>query len=188
MVTIASLWLPILLSAVAVFIVSSIIHTALGYHNTDFKVLPEEDKVMAALRPFDIPPGDYFVPFSTDPKVRKSGEFKDKLNKGPVAVMTVFPNGEMSMGTSLILWFAYSVVISIFAAYIAAHALEPGAAYLDVFRFVGSSAFLGYSLALVQNSIWYKRNWSATGKSVFDGLIYALFTAGVFGWLWPAAA
>jgi hypothetical protein len=76
--------------------------------------------------------------------------------------------------------------VGIFAAYIAGRALEPGAHYLDVFRFAGCTAFVGYAVALLQNSIWYKRNWTATLKSVFDGLVYALLMAGVFGWLWPS--
>jgi hypothetical protein len=76
------------------------------------------------------------------------------------------------------------VIVSIFAAYIAGRALGPGAPYLEVFRFAGSTAFAGYALALAQNSIWYKRNWGATLKSMFDGLVYALLTAGTFGWLW----
>jgi hypothetical protein len=29
------------------------------------------------------------------------------------------------------------------------------------------------------------RSWIRTLKSMFDGLIYALLTASVFGWLWP---
>ena len=62
MVSIFSLWLPILLSAVAVFVASSLIHMVLRYHSRDYKRLPSEDDVMDALRPFDLPPGDYMVP------------------------------------------------------------------------------------------------------------------------------
>ena len=54
-----------------------------------------------------------------------------------------------------------------------------------MFRFVGASAFLAYTVALWQNSIWLKRAWSSTLKHTFDGLVYALVTAGTFGWLWP---
>ncbi len=115
-----------------------------------------------------------------------SPEFIEKLKKGPVAFMTVMENGPPSMGKSLTLWFLYSIVVGIFAAYIAGRALGPGAHYLAVFRFVGSTAFVGYSLALLQSSIWYHRAWSSTIKSVIDGFVYALLTAGVFGWLWPA--
>ena len=185
MVSITSLWLPILLSAVAVFIISSVIHMFLGYHNSDFKKLSNEDQVMDAVGKLNIPPGDYFMPYATSSKERNTQEFKDKINKGPVAVMTVLPAGQMGMGSSLILWFIYCLIVAIFAAYIAGRSLGPGAYYLAVFRFAGCTAFASYSLALLQQSIWYKKKWSATLKSMFDGLIYALFTAGIFGWLWP---
>jgi hypothetical protein len=186
MVTVMSLWLPILLSAVFVFVVSSIIHMLLGYHRTDFGKVPDEDQVMEALRKFDIPPGDYVVPCAGSSKEMKSPEFLEKATKGPVAFMTVIPSGPPKMGMSLVQWFLYAVVVGGFAAYITGRALEPGAHYLAVFRFAGCTAFIGYSLALLQNSIWYKRKWSATLKSGFDGLVYALFTAGTFGWLWPS--
>jgi hypothetical protein len=186
MVTVMSLWLPILLSAVLVFIVSSVIHMVLTYHRNDFRALPREDDAMAALRPLAIPPGDYVVPFAGDPAVMKSPEYQARLEKGPVLFMTVLPNGQMSMGTSLALWFAYSIVVGILAAYVTGRALGPGAHYLEVFRFAGTTALAGYALALAQTSIWYRRNWMATLKSMFDGLVYALLTAGVFGWLWPS--
>jgi hypothetical protein len=35
------------------------------------------------------------------------------------------------------------------------------------------------------DSIWFFRHWSTSLKNVFDGLIYALLTGGVYGWLWP---
>jgi hypothetical protein len=100
-------------------------------------------------------------------------------------VVTVLPNGQSGMGRSLVLWFLYSVVISFFAAYVAGRALSVGAGYLSVFRFVGVSAFLAYSVALWQMSIWYRRAWATTIKATIDGLLYACLTAGVFGWLWP---
>jgi hypothetical protein len=186
MVGLMSLWLPILLSAVFVFVVSSIIHMFLGYHSNDFGKVPSEDQVMDALRPFNIPPGDYVVPCAGSSKNMKSPEFVEKVNRGPVAFITVFPTGMPKMGASLAQWFVYCAVVSLFAAYIASRALDPGAHYLAVFRFVGAAAFLGYAVALWQNSIWYKRKWSTTLKSTFDGLVYALFTAGTFGWLWPS--
>ena len=100
--------------------------------------------------------------------------------------MIVMESGPIKMGGSLLLWFIYCIIIGIFAAYIAGSALEPGAHYLLVFRFAGCTAFVGYAVALLQNSIWYRANWSVTFKSMFDGLIYGLVTAGTFGWLWPA--
>jgi hypothetical protein len=185
MVPLTSLLVPVFVSAVIVFVVSSIIHMVLTYHRSDWRKLPSEDAVLDALRGFKIPPGDYHAPHATGPAAMKDPEFVGKLTRGPVLLMTVIPPGPPSMGASLVLWFLYSVVVSVFAGYLAGRALAPGAEYLDVFRFAGTSAFMGYSLALLQHSIWYKRDWTTTLKSVFDGLVYALLTAGTFGWLWP---
>ena len=186
MVSVMSLWLPILLAAVLVFVVSSIIHMFLKYHQTDFSGLANEDGVMDALRPFNIPPGDYVTPHAGSTEAMKSPEFTEKCDKGPVVFMTVLPNGPVQMGSSLAQWFGYCIVVGLFAGYVASRAVGPEPHYLDVFRFVGTVAFAGYGLALMQNSIWYKRNWSATLKSMFDALVYSLVTAGTFGWLWPS--
>jgi hypothetical protein len=185
MVSIASLWLPILLSAVAVFVVSSIIHMALGYHSADFKRLPAEDEVMASLRKFDVPPGDYMVPCPASHAAFKDPAFQEKFKAGPRAMVTFFPGGEIRMGGQLLQWFLYAILISVTAAYIAGRALGPGAHYLQVFRFAGATAFYGYSLAHLQASIWYKKSWGTTLRNVVDGLVYGLVTAGFFGWLWP---
>jgi hypothetical protein len=185
MVPLMSLWMPILVSAVIVFVASSIIHMVLRYHRKDLRKIPKEDDVMDALRRFNIPPGDYTVPHPGSPEGMKKPEFVEKMNKGPIVLMTIAAGGPPSMGTSLLLWFLYSVLVSVFTAYVAGRAVAPGAHYLAVFRLVGCTAFMGYSLALLQNSIWYKRNWGTTLKSVFDGLLYGLLTAGTFGWLWP---
>ena len=188
MVSIISLWLPILLSAVIVFIVSSIIHMVLGYHKNDLSSVPDEDGVMDALRPFSLPPGEYVVPRAADMKEMGTPEFIEKMNKGPCAFFTVLESGPPKMGVQLTLWFFYSIVIGIFAAYVTSRALAatPNPDYLAVFRFVGVTAFIAYSAALWQNTIWYKRSWVTTLKSTFDGLVYALLTAGTFGWLWPS--
>ncbi len=184
MVPLASLWVPILLSAVIVFVASSVIHMALPYHRTDYRQVPSEDAVMDALRKFSIAPGDYMIPRPGSREVMRSPEFRAKYERGPVAIMTVLQGG-FGMGKRLGQWFAYIVVVGIFAGYVAGRALGPGATYPTVFRFVGTAAFMGYVLALWQNSIWYGRAWATTIKSSFDGLVYALLTAGTFGWLWP---
>jgi hypothetical protein len=185
MVPILSLWLPIVLSAVFVFIVSSIIHMVLKVHNNELRRVPDEDGVLAALGKFNIPPGDYMLPRAADMKAMGSPAFVEKMKKGPVALMTVLPNGPTAMGKSLAMWFVYSLVVSVFAAYVAGRALGPGAEYLAVHRFAGVTAFIGYSLALWQNTIWYKRACKTTLLANVDGLIYGLVTGGTFGWLWP---
>jgi hypothetical protein len=185
MVAISALWLPILLSAVIVFVVSSIIHMATPWHKDDYPKMPNEDKVMDALRPFAVPPGDYMVPRPSSVQEMRSPDFLEKMNKGPVLVLTVMPNGPVPMTKSLVLWFLYSAVVGFFAAYVASRALPIGAPYLRVFQFVGVTVFVGYSVALWQMSIWYRRAWNTTIRATIDGVIYALLTAGVFGWLWP---
>ncbi len=140
---------------------------------------------MDALRAFDIPQGEYVIPHADSGEAMKDPAFKEKLEKGPVAFLTVCSR-DFQMGKSLLLWFLYCLLVGLFAAYLTGRALGPGAHYLEVFRFSGTVAFGGYALALLQNSIWYKRGWSSTLKSVFDGFLYALVTAGTFGWLWPA--
>ncbi|HEU4799521.1 MAG TPA: hypothetical protein VFS94_02720 [Gemmatimonadales bacterium] len=185
MVSLVALWLPILLSAVLIFVVSAIVHTVMPWHHSDFKAVPNQDGVMAALRPFAIPPGDYLMPKPANAGEMKSPEYLEKHRQGPVAVMTVLPGGNFSMTGSLIQWFFYCIVVSLFAAYVAGRALGPGAEYLRVFQLAGATAFAGYSLALVQQSIWFKKQWTTTLKSMTDGLLYALLTAGVLGWMWP---
>lgn len=185
MVSVISLWIPILVSAVIVFVASFIIHMVLAYHRSDMRRLPREDDVLEALRRFSLPPGDYGAPHPGSPAGMKDPAFVERMTKGPILFMTVAPGAPPSMRTNLILWFLYLVLVSYFAAYIAGRALGPGADYRAVFRFVGSVAFIGYSLALLQNSIWYRRSWGTTLKNMFDGLVYGLLTAGVFGWLWP---
>jgi hypothetical protein len=184
MTGLSALWLPILLSAVLVFVASSLIHMASPWHKSDFPKMANEDQVMDALRPLAIPPGDYFFPRPGQREDMRSAAFAEKVKKGPVVLMTVMSGG-MAMGRNLVMWFMYIVVMSAFAAYIAGRALPPGAVYLRVFRFAGATAFIGYSAALWQMSIWYRRAWLTTIKSTVDGLIYASLTAGVFGWLWP---
>jgi hypothetical protein len=125
------------------------------------------------------------VPRPASQKEMGSPEFKEKMTAGPVLMLQVMPNGVTPMTTNLINWFIYAVVVSFFAAYLTSRAIGAGADYLSVFRFAGTTAFMGYSLALWQMSIWYRRSLSLTLKSTIDGLIYACFTAGVFGWLWP---
>jgi hypothetical protein len=185
MISLAALWLPILLSAVVVFVASSVIHMMTPWHKGEYPAVPNEDAVMKALRPFAIPPGDYMMPRAGGMEAMKSPEFLEKQKLGPVLIMTVMPNGPWTMGKALTNWFLYGVVVSLFAAYVTSHAVPAGASYLEVFRFVGATAFASYSLALWQMRIWYHRALRSTITSTIDGLLYACLTAGVFGWLWP---
>lgn len=140
---------------------------------------------MAALRPFAIPPGDYMMPRCKGAAEMKSPEYLEKLKQGPVVMMTVLPPGNLSMTGSLVQWFLFCAVVGLFAAYVASRALPAGADYLRVFQLAGTTAFCAYALAQAQQSIWFRRKWSTTFKTMLDGLVYGLLTGGVMGWLWP---
>jgi hypothetical protein len=182
---IVTLWLPIVVSAVLVFVVSSIIHMMLGYHSTDFRKLAREDELMASLRQLEIPPGEYAVPYAGSMKAMKSPEYQAKLKAGPMAFMTVFPSDPTNIRNNMILWFVYCLVVSAFAAVNAGTALHGWQGHRAALHFAGLMAFAGYSLALLQSSIWWRRGWPATLKSVFDGLVYAVVTGLTFAYLWP---
>ncbi|MCM2317465.1 MAG: hypothetical protein NDJ92_20135 [Thermoanaerobaculia bacterium] len=185
MVSLSALWLPILLSGVAVFIVSSIIHMALPIHKNDYSKLPDEDHVLDSMRAAGVGQGAYMFPHCGSHKDMGSPEMKEKMEKGPMGIMLVMPRGGPAMGKSLTLWFLYSLLISFMSAYLASRFLTPGTHYLAVFRHVGTTAFLAYGIGQLSDSIWKAQPWSSTIKNAFDGLAYALVTAGVFGWLWP---
>lgn len=186
MVTLSSLLLPILLSAVLVFIASSVIHMLLPHHKNDFAAMPDEEAVMSTLHAANVPAGEYMLPHASSNEERKSSAYQENMKRGPVAFVTVLPSGIPSMGKILAQWFVFVIIVEIFAAYVAGRALPAGADYLDVFRFAGTISFLAFTFALWPLSIFYGRSWSMTMKSTADGLVYALLTAGVFGWLWPA--
>ncbi|HXF50025.1 MAG TPA: hypothetical protein VNL73_11465 [Verrucomicrobiae bacterium] len=186
MVGIMELWAAILVSTVLVFLASWMVHMLPLWHRNDFPPVPNEDKVRDAMRPLAIPPGEYMIPRCNDPKQMKDPAFMEKLKQGPVVFLTVYPNEVFKMGPSLVQWFIYCIVVGIFAAYVAGRALEPGAEYLEVFRFAGFTAFCCYAVGTWPASIWFKRSWGYTAKMTLDGLIYGLLTGGTFGWLWPS--
>jgi len=184
MVSLANLWLPIVVSAVIVFVGSSVMHMVLKYHESDYKKIPDEENVAGAIRNANLSPGVYMFP-SCNHKDMKSPETQEKFKRGPVGVLTVMPSGMPNMGKYLGLWFVFCLVISFFAAYLASRTLAPGTHYLQVFRVVGTAAFMAYGLAHLADGIWKSNPWSFVAKEVIDGLIYGLLTAGTFGWLWP---
>ena len=183
MVPLTALWLPILLSAIIVFVASSIMHMLLPYHQSDCHQLPDEDKLRAALRAAGVKRGFYMFPYGSH-KDMKSPAMQEKFKEGPVGTMTVFPSGPPAIPKFMGMWFVYCLVIGFFTAYLTAHTVAPGVNYLVVFRVAGTAAFMAYGLGQLSNGIWKGQPWSMTIKEVVDGLIYGLLTAGTFGWLW----
>ncbi len=185
MVTLDTLFLPIVLSAVLVFITSSILHMVLRYHRSDYAPLPNEEAVRAAINAGNPTPAQYIIPYASDPKAMDTPEMRAKQMEGPVAVLRLRRPGPFSMGAQLGQWFAFTLVVSLFVAYAASHSIAPGTPYLQVFRVVGTIALLAYVAGQIPGSIWMAKPWSVAWKEALDGLVYALLTAGVFGWLWP---
>ncbi len=185
MVSLTALWLPIVLAAVAVFIASSVIHMVFKYHNSEYRQLPEEGAILNAMRSAKVGPGFYSFPYAGSMKEMGSPEMIEKYTQGPVGTANINPSGPPAMGKNLLLWFIYSIVVGIFAGYLASRTLAPGTHYLQVFRVVGCASFMAYSFAHFSDAVWKTKPWSMTFKHVFDGLVYGLLTAGVFGWLWP---
>jgi len=183
MVSLVSLWLPIVLSAVAVFIVSALVWMVLPWHKNDFRGLPDEGAARAALR--DATPALYAIPHAAQRADFDTPEHKQKLEEGPVAFVTVMAKGAPPMAKSLSLWFVWSLVVSTVVAYLASRTLAPGTDYLQVFRVAGTVAWLAYGWAYVQEAIWFGKPWGFVVKQLADALLYALVTAGFFGWLWP---
>src|SRR5437016_14351878 len=131
MMALTALWLPILVSAVAVFVVSSIIHMTPLWHKTDYPRYPHEDRVLDALRPIGIPPGDYLMPRPANPAEMRSPEFQEKMKRGPAVLLTVMPPWSGSMAGNLSQWFGYSLVVCLFIEFIAVVAIHTWCRHLQ---------------------------------------------------------
>ena len=185
MVSLPQLWLPSLLSAVLVFVASSLIHMVVKWHDSDYRKLPNEDEVREAVRKGSPEPGQYVLPHCPDMNDLKKPEVQQKFVQGPVGFLVLRPSGPPSMGLPLVLWFLFSLVVSFFVAYLAPRTLSPEAPYLRVFRVAGTVSFLAYAGGAVPSAIWMGKPWRSAAKDLADGLVYGLVTAGAFGWLWP---
>lgn len=179
------LWLPIVVSGVAVFILSALAWTVLPHHKNDWQGLPNADAVQLAMRANAPTPGQYALPWARDPKMLQDPAMKERMDKGPRAYITVVPNGMPAMGPMMVKALIFNVIVSFLVAYVAWHALGAGAPYLSVFRLVGATSMMSYILASVPDSIWFGRPWRNFGMQAIDGVVYGLFTAGIFGSLWP---
>lgn len=179
--TIMTLWMPILVSAIVAFMAGSVIWMFMPWHKTDWSKTPDEEAVRGALN--GATPGMYSVPNCPDQAQFKEPEMQKKFIDGPQAFITVVPTGLPNMGPKLAMMFGYNLIVAIVCAYFVSRTLAPGADYLAVFRIAGAVAFVAYGMAYVQESVWFGRSWSLTAKTFLDALIYGVLTGGVFGWL-----
>lgn len=187
MVTLTQLWLPILLSAVFVFVASALVHMVFRWHNADYRKLPNEDAVRGAMGG-GLAPGQYTVPHCLGPKEMRHPEVQRKFTEGPVALMWVVPNGMPPMGRMLGQWFALNLLVAFLIAYVAANTLVTGAAAPHVLRVTASIGFLAYAVGGISDGIWFGKPWRAVGKDLLDALLYAFAGGAAFAWLWPASS
>jgi len=178
---IIDLWLPIVVSAGVCWVMSSVIWVVLKYHNSDYKKLVDEDAARAGLKGHS--PGYYLMPHCLDPADMKNPDVKQKFDDGPIAYITLLPNGVPAMRPKMIGMVLYFLAVGVLCAYFVSRTLAPDADYLAVFRIAGTVAFVANSFAVIPESIWFGRPWSITVKNAIDALIYGLLTGGVFGWL-----
>lgn len=188
MVTLSQLLVPILVSAVLVFITSSLIHMVIKWHNKDYRKFSNEDEVRAAINRGSATPGQYVMPWAQSMEECKSPEFEKRQMEGPLATVWIKPAGPMKMAPMMIQWFVFNIVVAVFVAYVGSHTLPAGTSYLEVFRVTGCVGFMAYALGEIPMSIWMGKPWGVAIKEAVDGLIYGMMMGGAFGWLWPQVA
>ena len=184
MVTILSLWLPILIASVLVYVVAAVLYMATPLHSKDFAKLQGEDAVMDVLRAQEVKQGQYMFPGAESKKEWSSPEWIEKANRGPVGLLFIHALGT-SMSKQLTFQGIFVLAISIMAGYMGSASLPPGAEYLEVFQVVGTAAFLAHSAGPFTDAIWYGFSWKMAWVRALEGLLFGVLTAGVFGWLWP---
>ena len=184
-VSIAQLWMPILVGTGLAWIASGLIHMVIKYHNSDYQQLENEEAILDAVRGGEQKMGLHQFPYCGDMKNMNDEGVQAKFNKGPVGLMVFVPNGMPPMGKLMAQQISFFLLGCILIAYCATQVLAPGADYMTVFRFVGSVGFLAFGWAAIPYSIWFGMQWSMTFKYLVDALIYGLIVGGTFAWLWP---
>ena len=183
--SVATLWLPILLCAVLVFVASSLIHMVIRWHVSEYRKLANEDAVRDVMRAGSPTPGMYFIPWCPDHKEMKKPEVLKKFEEGPIAMVTVRANGLPKMGGALGGWFVYTLIVAALATYVACTGLAPGAAFGSVFCVVGLVSFMTFGGGSVQNGIWMGKPWSTVSKELLDAAIYGAINGATVAAMWP---
>ena len=184
-VLLSQLWLVILLAGFLCWLASALIHMVFKYHNADYIELPNEAEVAEALSSQSPAPGIYNMPYCADMKQMGEESMQKKFTEGPVALISLFPNGMPAMGKLLSLQFAFFIFGSALLAYLSTMAIPVGAESMTVFRFIFVAAFVAYGWGQVPHSIWLGQPWSNCARYLLDALIYATVSAATFAWLWP---
>jgi hypothetical protein len=176
-----SLWLPILLSGIALFFASFAAWMLLPHHKKEWIGLPNEDAIMRQLKSDNLIAGQYCFPYAATPEAMKDEAYKAKMKAGPRGTLTLWkepPNMAVNLFCTVLFFLIANAVI----AYLAAMVLSPGEDHMRVFRFVGTAGVLTYGTANILNGIWFGRKMVA---DIVDGIAYGLITGAIFALLWP---
>jgi len=184
MVPLHTLWLPVLLASVLVFVASSLIHMVVKWHNTDYLQLPNEEEVRAAIRKGSPGPGQYILPHCHMEDMGKP-EVQQKYEEGPLGLLTLQANGRPRLARSLVGWFLFNLLLSAAVAIILGHTSGPGASHRHVFKVAAAITFLVHAGGSCPAAIWMGKPWRIVAKEAVDGLVYGLVVGAAFGWLWP---
>lgn len=189
------LWLPILLSAAAVWIVSTIFGMPFLHHKNDWIGLPaaHENAFMDAIRAIGITPGNYLFPDFRTREAMESEKVKKALEQGPVGHLSLW-QPPLTMGGKLVGVFIVYLVASTLIAYLASVALPPlpktggeeGWGFGKVFQVVGAAGILAYCFSFIPSALWFGAYKRTIIVSIIDGIVYGAITGAIFAWLWPA--
>ncbi len=181
--SLASLWLPILVSGIALFFASWAAWMVLAHHKADWVGLPNEETIMRQIKSDNLPPGQYCFPYASTPEAMKSEAFKARMQAGPRGTLTLW-KGPPNMGLNLVCTIVFFLAANAVIAYLAGMVIPPGNDRWFVFRFVGTAGVLTYGTANIMNGIWFGRKMVS---DIVDGVAYGLITGAIFAALWPAA-
>jgi len=182
-ISVWSLWIPILVSGIALFFASWMAWMLLPHHKSEWKGLPNEQAVMDAMKSAGVGAGQYMFPFCAKNADWKSESFKARMKAGPNGHLVVWP-GPCNMSKNMFCTWLFFTVACFVIAYLTTLALKPGDDFMTVFRFVGTAGILTYGTANILNGIWFGRRMIG---DIADGIAYGLITGWIFAWLWPAA-
>ncbi len=176
------LWLPILLSGVAIFFASFLSWMVLQLHEQDWQRLKREDEFLAGVRGINPPNGSFMFPRCEHPKDMQSEEFQKKWKDGPRGIVTFFP--ETNMGTNLALTMLLFIAVNFTLAYLGTIAFRRGEEFITIFRFFATASLLVYLTGILQHAIWFK---ARVVGHIIESIAYALIAGAIFAALWPAA-
>ena len=186
MVSVTQLWLPILVSSVAVFFASFLAWMVLPHHKKDIKTLPKEKEWAENLKLLNLSPGIYMWPGCDTPEEMKSAEYKQRYKDGPWGSVTIL-GAQPNFGRNLLLVFLFYVVVGIFVSYLAGQGRAAGASFSAVFQMAGTAAIAAYCAGSIPNALFFGKPGRFVLTDFIDALVYGLITGLIFAWLWPSA-